>query len=200
MNTVSVHGYDPEGPFADLLLPPRFRARVKETRFKQRWTLTFAQYAQMMREFKGPKHQRGNLRLLMRVLGGAGDMVVLTNHTDTDLVFSGTAIAGFRFSGGGTLLLVDDADPPGEWWSAGFTPAIGDDYEVRALSAGKVGTWTNSGAADNTWVTMTAERRWDVEQSSIGTKTTSATFEVGLDGVESALDSATLTAVAIRDN
>ncbi len=194
-----ITGFDPAGPFAGLLLPPRFRKRQSETRFKQEWRLTLEQYYTLMREFVGPKRQRGSIQMGAAgamAAGGSGapsGSVVLTNHTDSYFgIQPDTGTAGFSFLNNGELRRIVDANPSGEWWSDEPETSIGNSYEVRALSAGKSGTWTNSGAADNIWTTMTATRTWSITSS--GFKNTSAVFEVGLDGAESALDSATLTA------
>lgn len=193
---ITVGGLDPAGIFAGMIWPQRFRDRCKETRFKQEWVLTLAQYAAMMLELRGPQRQRGNLNLLYGLLTSSGQ-VVLTNHTDQDFVLDpANALAGFTFAVDGTLERIDDPDISGEWWSDEPETGIGSSHEVRALSAGKVGTWSASAAADDVWITISLGRTWSVSQTVVGIKTTSATFEAGLDGVETALDSAVLTAVA----
>lgn len=177
-------GFDPEGPFAGMVLPEALRKRQAKTRFIQRWRWK----------------QRGSI--IMVSMGTAeGGIVVLTAHTDTDLkIFPLGAVAGFEFQRDGTLGRTQAIDIAGEWWSKEPDTTIGDGYEVRALSAGKVGVWDNTAAAaDDVWITMTSTRLWRNQRVGIGTDTTSATFEVGLDGVESALDSATLTAVSTVD-
>ena len=177
-------GFDPEGPFAGMVLPAALRKRQRETRFIQRWRWK----------------QRGSI--IMASMGTAkGGLVILTAHTDTQTrTFPAGAVAGFEFQRQGTLGRNELADISGEWWDDEPETTIGDSYEVRALSAGKVGVWDNiAAAADDVWITMTATRFWRNQRVGIGTDTTSATFEVGKDGVESALDSATLTAVAITE-
>lgn len=193
---VIISSFDPAGPFAGLILPPCFRKRQSETRFRQEWRVTLAQYLQLMRGFTGPCRQRGSIILASSGaagLGGPTGNVVLTNHLDDYFGLQpDTGTAGFSFQNDGGLDRIEDANISGEWWSNEPQANIGDNYEVRALSAGKSGTWTVSAAADNIWVTINALRTWYIQSS--GFKNTSATFEVGLDGVESALDSATLTA------
>ena len=62
----------------------------------------------------------------------------------------------------------------------------GNQYEVRALSAGKSGTWTTEAALDDIWIQISANRTWGV--TATGAKLTSATFEIGPDGTSTADD------------
>lgn len=207
MNSVTVQGFDPDGPFAGMILPRPFRRRCKETRFKQEWKLTLAQYAQMIRGFKGPKRQRGNLLLLAAILpsgGGTtpGPSVVLTGPKFFmgSQPVAGSITVGARFDTDGGLTEADnvngDTAVPEEWWTAEPDPGIGSSYEVRALSAGKTGAWDASAAADDVWITISANRTWSNTATVTDIRTTVATFEVGLDGVESALDSAQISVTA----
>ncbi len=194
----SLAGFDPEGPFAGLVLPPTFRKRQAETRFVQRWRLTLEQYAAMMagRPVPSKRKQRGSIIMSSMGVAQLGDRVVLNDGGDADFcVITCTALAGFRFTNGGSLLYIDDADPTGEWWSAGFTPSIGDSYEVRATNTLGDG-WDTAAAVDDTWITMTAQREWSVTTSINEVTSANAVFEVGPDGVEVADDSALLTATA----
>jgi hypothetical protein len=83
-----------------------------------------------------------------------------------------------------------------QWWTREPVTGIGSSYEVRALSTGKVGAWDTSPGADDTWFTISSDREWNVTQSIVGDNNAAATFEVGEDGVESALDSAVIDCTA----
>lgn len=91
-----------------------------------------------------------------------------------------TATSGFRFNTDGTISENDDGaySQVGTWYKGAPRSGIGTGFEVRALSAGKVGTWSSSAAADDVWTTITVGREWNVQQASPGVKTTSATFEI----------------------
>ncbi len=207
-----VTGFDPAGPFAGLLLPPRFLKRQSETRFIQRWKLTHAQYAALMREWVGPKRQRGSVQMGAAGAlaaagsgGGSAPTVFIQAHNITDQRFSaGTARSDFGFQLNGELWsrrqVGSDTQFAQEWWSDEPETNIGNSYEARHLSAGKIGTFTTSAAVANTWITMTTTRTWGVTRTSSGNKSCTATFELGDDGAESADDSAVLTCTAIVDD
>lgn len=206
-------GFDPAGPFAGLVLPDRFRKRQSETRFKQRWTLTLEQYWAMMAEryemrskrwIPLRRWQKGFICAASANAVPQGGSVNLTAHSITDSrVGAGTARATIRYGTDGGLdglrLFGSDSTFSGEWWSDEPETDIGDTHEVRSLSAGKSGTFSTSAAADNTWITITTDRDWTKETTGLLT-TVSATQEVGEDGVESALDSATITLAAEVDD
>lgn len=201
-----ITGFDPEGLFAGLILPPAFIKRQSETRFKQEWRLTLAQYAALMNSFKGPKRQRGSYYAnVLKVLSSAAGTVVITNHSFLADEFSpGSVTSAVQFRNNGQLWELDngfgsDTEQNGEWWSDEPEASIGDGYEVRALSGGS-GTWGAAAAADNVWITITVSRTWSVtETTPVSTTFASRTFEVGLDGVESALDSAVISCRASLD-
>lgn len=186
-----VSGFDPNGPFGGLFLPPSFLKRIKETRFRQEWKLSLAQYAKMMGR-KFPFYQRGTIGHFQSTIIPSsipGGNVVLNLHFFSFFNVSGTHNNDVRFGVDGSLDEVEDLsliDQPGEWWDGQPQAAIGFQYEVRALSAGKVGTWSTFAANDNTWITIDLSRTWGVTQD--GEKLTSATFEIGPEGVESADD------------
>lgn len=197
-----VTGLDPNGVFAGLWLPPIFRKRQKKTRFRQEWQLTLEQYLAMMRGRPIPpkRKQRGSIILSTCGVvsgGGGGDSVVVNVHFFANAQASGTHTSAVRLKTNGELTGVtdgaEDGGAGGEWWSAEPVASIGDSYEVRALSSGKTGTWSTAAAADDIWVTMTANREWEVSATNPTGKTTSAVFEVGPDGVESADDSALIS-------
>ena len=198
-----ITGFDPKGPFAGMILPPAFRKRQKETRFKQEWRLTIAQYLALMRVFKGPRKQRGSfyagvIATSPKPSGVAS--VVLNAHFFNSDGFSGTITSGVEFQNDGELYEIDsefgNVQQNGEWWSNEPQASIGNSYEARHLSSGKTGTYSSEAAAANVWITLTSNRQWNVQRSASGTKSCTATFEVGLDGVESALDSAIITVAA----
>jgi hypothetical protein len=202
-----ITGFDPNGPFGGLILPPSMRKRQRETRFVQEWKLTMQQYVALMNPFKGPRRQRGNFAMFPagttagKHVVPAGN-VVLNAHTGAgqfeDTTPSGTAGCAASFETDGTLWerndIEIDVEQSGEWWDNEPVTGVGDFYEVRALSTGKTGTWSSQAASDDTWITITSTRQWKVTKGSPnGSKTTTATFEVGPDGVESADDSAAIT-------
>ena len=207
----TIEDFDPSGPFAGLILPPRFRKRQSETRFKQHWKLTAAQYLTLMREgyelhckkwLPLPRYQRGSI--IMAGFGvpaavGPGNVVLNAHFFNSD-GFSGTITSGVEFQNDGELYEIDsefgNVQQNGEWWSNEPQTSIGSSYEARHLSSGKTGTYTVEAAAANVWITLNINRQWNVQRSASGTKSCTAVFEVGLDGVESALDSAIITVAA----
>lgn len=202
---VVVTGFDPAGSFADLLLPVRFLRRQAETRFKQEWRLSKGQYLAMMREFIGPRRQRGNLAMLNAVLGDAGGVVVLTAQTFGDFAASGTATATIRFEDDGELRGIreklSDFDFTGEWWSDEDEAGIGNSYAARHLAAGKTGTYSTEAATADNWITISATRDWSVQRGTpIGSKQCVATFEVGPQPSGPADDSAVIDITADFDD
>jgi len=181
---IKISNFDPQGVFAGLVLPLRFRHVQKKTRFKQEWRLTLAQYAQMMGEFKGSRCQRGTIMLMGggMMIGSASGFVVVNAHVFTAIV-NGPVTSGVRFEQDGELHKIDsaagDVQQDGEWWSDEPEPSIGDNFAARHLSAGKIGTYSNEAASANTWITITASRIWDVDSPLDDTKSCDATFEVG---------------------
>lgn len=202
-----ISDFDLAGAFAELILPPAFRQRQKETRFKQEWKVTFAQYAKLMRGFIGSKRQRGSIMIMGggMMVGAAGGFVQLTAHTVNQFrATAGNADAWFEFQNDGELWAMRNIDSDvqfsGEWWSDEPETSIGDDYAVRHLSSGKTGTYNLFEAAvADTWITATATRSWGVRRSIQGIKTTAATFEVGPEPSGPADDSAVLTTIAELD-
>ena len=213
-SSVTVTDFDPGGPFAGLILPPRFRKRQSETRFKQHWKITAAQYLTLMREgyelhckkwLPLPRYQRGSI-----ILAGFGvpsapsaGSVLLSAHFFSASGLSGTVISGIEFQNDGELYEIDsefgNVQQNGEWWTAEPQTSIGSSYEARHLSSGKTGTYSFEAAAANVWITLNVNRQWNVERSTSGAKNCTAMFEVGLDGVESALDSAIVNVTANVD-
>ena len=199
--------FDPNGAFAGLVVPPRFRDRQKQTRFKQRWVLTPYQYAALMAErFKGPAKQRGSIILAAFgvQMGGAGGSVLLTGGSISKFLPGNTCFAGVRFNndGGidqrGTSSTNYAAWFTGEWWTNEPDGTIGNSYDVRALSGGS-GTWNQSAATDNTWIQISTNRLWSVDvlsKFSPDILIASRTFEIRDTGSGSALDSATISCTA----
>jgi len=198
---VTVSDFDPNGLFAEFILPPRFRKRQSETRFKQEWRLTFAQYIAMMQEFKGPFKQRG-IVMAAAVMGVTDDNqgLQLTDHsaTATDAT---TATCDIRFRRNGEMSHVRSPDAnivyTDEYYIGQPASQVGDAYELQAMSVGKIGTWTSTAVADDTWTPITGNKSWTVDQLVTGTKTTSAVFQIGLDGTSSPLVSARIECIAV---
>lgn len=214
---------DPAGLIARLTMPPAFYKRVNETRFKQEWELTHFQYLclklgwdgegdpyhWMMSVFKGPKFQRGMLsggsvRRAAWTAGPAGN-VSINAHNIVDQKFSsGQTDAKIEWQTDGQLWFFrqvgSDGEYNGEWWTNEPETSIGSSYECRHISTGKIGTYNSGEAAvANTWITISAARQWGVQRNVNGSKSCTATFEVGDDGAESADDSAVITVTAILD-
>lgn len=198
---LSIEGLDPNGVFAEWVFPERFRKRVGETRFKQEWKMSLAQYVAMMREFKGPRKQRGII-CAAAVFGGA--RVVLTNHSLSQDNPSALCTSGPAFETNGTLNEVGPevttftAVQAGEWWSAEPETSIGSNYDVQRLSSGATGNYSTTLAAD-TWYQISEQRLWRVTviaKNAPDIDTGSSTFEIRATGTGSALDSAVITAQA----
>lgn len=111
---------------------------------------------------------------------------------------TGPVTSGLIFNRDGSVDWNNDGSitARGSWWTGEPETEIGDDFEVRALSAGKVGTWTAAAAADDTWVDMSTARTWSVTRAGVGLKTTTATFEIRRASAGSALDSRSFTVSA----
>ena len=200
---LSIEGLDPNGVFAEWGFPERFRQRVGETRFKQEWKMSIAQYVAMMREFKGPRKQRGII--CAAAIGYGGDRVILTNHSlsqtnlGPNLVTSGPA-----FETNGTLNEIGPeattftAVQAREWWSAEPETSIGSNYDVQRLSSGATGAYSTTLTAD-TWYQISEQRVWRVTviaKNNPSVASGSSTFEIRATGTGSALDSAVITAQA----
>jgi len=219
-----ISDFEPDGLFEKIILPPVFRSRIRETRFKQEWKMPAWKYRilrmgwngegdplkwlfQYMRGFKGPKFQRGNFAMFPVGITAVGDVgnVFLTNHGVTHTNGGGIARSGVEFTTDGGLdeseALVNVGLITSGEWHTNEPSATGSNYEVRARALGKVGSWAVSAAADDTWIQISTDRGWSnvrVAKSSPGTTTTSATFELGDNGASSADDSATLTCNAVN--
>lgn len=200
-----ITGFDPEGPFAGMLLPPSFIKRQHETRFKQEWKLTLAQYLELMQEFVGPRHQRGSIQMGSAgalAAAGTGVKVVLTNRTILNQVVDPTdarAIVSFRNNG--VLREIRgvsqvNTDISGQYIDQSPITNEGNNWAVRALVAGANGSWSSAAAVDDTWITISADRQWRRDQTVVGTATTARTFEIGPQPTGPADDSATITCVA----
>ncbi len=139
------------------------------------------------------------------LFAGVGGSVILTGETGFQSDPGNICHNGFRFQDDGSI---DEIGPslatlvqidPGEWWSSEPDIGIGANYEIRALSAGKTGTWDVSGAADDVWVLLSASPTWRVfvtGASSPNNKSASATFEIRVASSGSAIASATFLAEA----
>ena len=194
-----VTGFDPEGPFGGLLLPRAFRDRIKATRFRQEWDLTLEQYRALMAGKPVPsrRRQRGSIILAEHGRAALGGRVVLTPQLFEHFAVLATNQCGVLFKTDGEMAktenLADVGGPGGEWFSTEPQAGIGSSHEVRSLSVGRIGTWDAFAAADDVWVTINANRHWWVESTFPTNKTTTSIFEVGRDGVESAIDSAAIS-------
>jgi len=218
---IIVSDIDPNNLFAMFLYPFAYSKRLKETRFKQNWNLSHFEYCclmmnwngegdpkqwiiQHMKHFVGPKYQRGNFSVFpagtVMLAAPTGGNVVLTNHTFASTDTSNLVTSRAVFQSDGTLVHRDDgvdADVQAGEWADNEPSTIGANFEVRYTSVSKTGTaYNNPAEAADIWITIDAERTWGhriVAKSSPASHSSSAIFELGADGAESADDSATLT-------
>jgi len=214
---------DPAGLIARLTMPPAFYKRTNETRFRQEWVLTHFQHLclrlgwdgegdprhWMMSVFKGPKFQRGMLSgmgVKRAAWAAPAGNVSITAHSLLDSRFdAGTCDARIQWQTDGQLWAFrqvgSDFEYDAEWWTTEPETSIGDGYECRHISSGKTGTYNVAEAAvADTWITITSAREWGVQRVITGTKSCTATFEVGVDAAESADDSAVFTTSATVDD
>ena len=203
--------FEPGGLISRMILPPRFRKRQAETRFKQRWVISTAQYLALMAErFKGPRYQRGNILIgsaaAMAAGGGgaAGGSVVITNIGLYETNPGFNTWNGIRWNDDGSIDergygTGDYAQVHlGEWWSDEPETDIGDSYDVRALSGGS-GSWNGAAASDNTWIQIGIPREWFVQvlgKFSPDIISASRTWEIRDTGSGSALDDAVISCTA----
>ena len=192
---LSISDFDPEGPFAKLFLPFRLRKRQKETRFKQEWKLTASQYLAMMKEFKGPRKQRG-IVIATAIFSGVEPLtgfVVLTTHSFDKNSFANVHESGVKFKTNGELAEardeVEQTSISGEWWNEQPLTDIGDFHEMRSTST--IGTWNfKKPANDDVWINFVIDRYWEIQSTGPTDRTTSSVFEIGKSGEQSAEDSA----------
>lgn len=118
--------------------------------------------------------------------------VAVGNETVADVEASGTATASITYESDGGLSSVgnDSAVGSATWLVNSVT---GSDYEIRVLVTS--GTFS-TGISTGSWATLNTDRTWTVSRASLGTKTCTATVEIGLVGTSTALDTATITLTA----
>ncbi len=144
--------------------------------------------------------QRGSIILAANTPAAAsGGIVVLSAvHSFSSTHTAGTT-SGVNWETDGGLTEFDsqgNTDIDGEWWSLEPVGGIGSNYDVEALSVGKINTWTFTGAADDTPVQMNAQRNWGLTVFVEGSLNVTQTFEVQLTGTGAAEDSAVITCTA----
>ena len=130
------------------------------------------------------------------IFAAPSPVVTLSGETVLDDITGGTKIAGIIFRADGDVLsLIGAVGTPIDTATDWVRPSSFADgtYEVRYTSP--TGTWTTSAAAENTWISLSTDRQWDVRQGSGSTKVNSVTFEIRKDG-GAVLDSATYTCTA----
>lgn len=129
----------------------------------------------------------------MALLGSGALALTAFTAFDIDASF---AEAGFRFETDGSISRNQGGSfsqvNPGEWWTPEPEVAIGSSYEVRYTGANGNYNFASAAAA-NVWVTMNVSRYWALSQSGTGNNISARTFELSVDGAESADASATLT-------
>lgn len=137
------------------------------------------------------------------LLAGVGGEVVLTGEAGIQSNPGSLCRNGFKFQDDGSI---DELGPdvatftqvdPGEWFSSEPVSAgIGSRYEIRSLSAGKVGTWGAS-PDDDVWVSLSTSPSWRItaqQAQSPTSKSVSSVFEIRVAGFGSAIASATFSA------
>lgn len=202
-----IQGFDPDGPFAGFWLPPAFRKRQRETRFRQEWRLTLEQWQAAMsgRPIPPRRKQRGSIILAASGVVPGGFVQMTNQIYNADGFFPGTVISGVSFGSNGTTTEIDsesgNVDETGEWWSDEPITSIGDIFEVQANSAGKTGDgWTTAAAADDTPIALSSSRVWDVRESaSVSQTACAANFEIGTDLASGYLDQANVSCNAAND-
>ena len=212
---IQIAEFDPFGPFGMFFLPPRLIQRQKETRFKQEWNVTGAQYNQLMNErycvhskrwMPLRKYQRGSVSVFAHGTiaaaggGGGGGDVVLTNHTLSSTDLGALVTCRVRFNSDGTLEHDDDGtivDVQSGEWHVDEPSATGADFEVRYLSVGDSGdAYTAPAAAADTWIRIDVVRSWGLNifaKFAPLSKTHTSTFEIGAYLASSADDSGVIT-------
>lgn len=159
-------------------------------------------------KWKFPYYQRGSVSAfaygtMAAAGGGGGGSVVLTNGSSSHENIGNECYAGWQFQPDGTL---DDVGPlvtnltlktSGEWWSDEPETGIGASYQVRTTSASG---WNSSAAANTVWTTdISTNKSWYVlvlGKFSPDIASATGVFEIREKDVGSALDSATLSALA----
>ena len=106
-------------------------------------------------------------------------------------VDSSPVTSGVRFNEDGTI----DGDQGGGYSQIGtWTQAavMGADYQITSLSGG-AGTWTTAAAADDTAISLAANREWTVTRVGFGVKTTDRDFKIELIADASDTDTSNFT-------
>lgn len=195
-----ITGFDPEGPIAGFVLPPQFIKRQRETRFKQEWRISRAMYQQIMGQWTGPKHQRGSVSVTAFVnaaqqgAGGVSGSVVITNHTLRHESTGNAVQPTMNWRSDGTFASRGVPVQSGEWHD-GEPLTTGADWEVRQVNPSFGDTYFQPAASINIWITIDVERTWALNitaKAAPDFKTHTSDFELGVDGAESADDSATI--------
>lgn len=122
------------------------------------------------------------------------DQIDISNQNVLDLrVLPNNARAGIHLDANGTWARIQSTltTPIGNW----VTPTSrASAYEVRAtLNSGSV---DGTSAATGTWLAMTADRRWTVTRTTIGTSTANLTLEIRRASDGTVMDSATISLTA----
>lgn len=132
----------------------------------------------------------------------AGGFITISGEVVSVTGPAGSIVAGIRFNTDGSIDKRENSVytqvDPGEYWSNEPETGIGSNYDVRALSAGKTGTWSQAAEIDDTWIQISANREWVVLRFTAGTKQCIATFEMRNTGSGSALDDAVYDCTATR--
>jgi hypothetical protein len=128
----------------------------------------------------------------------AGGFLVLNNLSDDDVVTGVLVVAGMSFALDGGLNGISEGAVSGEWWSDEPETNIGNGYEVRCESMNGGSTWSSQPDSVGNWVTISVTRTWNcrVTAMATGIKSAQGNFEIGVDGVESAVETAIFSAYA----
>jgi hypothetical protein len=126
---------------------------------------------------------------LIATAGGAIATITLHNDTYTTIEEGFTAEAIFTLSPDGTATGLFGGSFQNYTYRDGDIAA---NYEVKATLTS--GTFTTGTAGS--WLNLATEREWTARQTTVGTKTTTATFEIRKVGTTTILATATITLTA----
>ena len=130
------------------------------------------------------------------VAGGLGVITLTAVNAAYLDAGPGPYTVGIRWRSDGSITVIQGpSEPqanPRQWWSDEPVTGIGALHEIRALSAGAVGSWDTAAAADDTWISIASNRLWSF--SDTVSRTVSRTFEIRRIGTTAPVGSDTGTA------
>jgi len=131
------------------------------------------------------------------LVSGPAPVVTVSGYVINDIVTAGTKIAGVIWHADGTVSSVvgstiTQISNATDW----VRPAAfaGSQYEIRYTTLTGSAFFT-AASAEDTWISLGADRRYDVRENGGGITSNNVVFEIRLSG-GSVLDSATYTCTA----